>query len=62
MAVLGLRCFTRASSSCGERGLLFTVVQGLLIVVASLVEKHGLYMHGLQQLQHVGSAVVSRGL
>ena len=29
-------------SSCGERGLLFVVVRGLLIVVASLVEKHRL--------------------
>ena len=31
-----------AFSSCGERGLLFTVVRGLLIVVASLVVEHGL--------------------
>ena len=29
-------------SSCGERGLLFIVVCGLLIVVASLVAEHGL--------------------
>ena len=29
-------------SSCGERGLLFIVVHGLLIVVASLVAEHGL--------------------
>ena len=29
-------------SSCGERGLLFIAVRGLLIVVASLVEEHGL--------------------
>ena len=28
-------------SSCGERGLLFVVVHGLLIVVASLVAEHG---------------------
>ena len=32
----------RAFSSCGERGLLFVVVRGLLIAVASLVVKHGL--------------------
>ena len=29
-------------SSCGERGLLFTAVTGLLIAVASLVVVHGL--------------------
>ena len=29
-------------SSCGERGLLFVAVRGLLIVVASLVAEHGL--------------------
>ena len=29
-------------SSCGERGLLFVVVRGLLIAVASLVMEHGL--------------------
>ena len=42
MAVLGLRCCSQAFSSCGERGLLFIVVRGLLIVVASLVAEHGL--------------------
>ena len=43
LAALGLRCCTRAFSSCGERGLLFVVVRGLLIeVAASLVEEHGL--------------------
>ena len=36
MAVLGLRCCVRAFSSCGERGLLFVAVCGLLIAVASL--------------------------
>ena len=29
-------------SSCGEQGLLFIVVHGLLIAVASLVVEHGL--------------------
>ena len=29
-------------SSCGEQGLLFVAVHGLLIVVASLVAEHGL--------------------
>ena len=42
LAALGLRCCTWALSSCGERGLLFVVVRGLLIVVVSLVEEHRL--------------------
>ena len=50
MTALGLRCCTRAFSSCGERellfgaerGLLFGAVRGLLIAVASLVAEHGL--------------------
>ena len=42
LAVLGLRCCVRAFSSCGERGLLFVVMRGLLIAVASLFVEHGL--------------------
>ena len=42
LAVLGLCCCAWAFSSCGERGLLFIVVRGLLIAVASLVVEHGL--------------------
>ena len=42
LAALGLRCCARAFSSCGERGLLFVAVRGLLIAVASLVVEHGL--------------------
>ena len=42
LAVLGLRCCTRAPSSYGEQGLLFVAVRGLLIAVASLVAEHGL--------------------
>ena len=42
LAALGLRCCARAFCSCGEQGLLFIVVCGLLIVVASLVAEHGL--------------------
>ena len=34
MAVWGL-CCARAFSSCGERGLLFVAVRGLLIAAAS---------------------------
>ena len=42
LAALGLRCCARVFSSCGERGLLFVAVHGLLVVVASLVAEHGL--------------------
>ena len=42
LAVLGLCCCVRAFSSCGVRGLLFVVVHGFLIVVASLVAEHEL--------------------
>ena len=42
MAALGLQCCMRPFSSCGEQGLLFVVVRGLLIGVASLVAEHGL--------------------
>ena len=43
MAALGLHCCcVQAFSSCGEWGLLFVAVSGLLIVVASLVVEHGL--------------------
>ena len=41
LAALGLRCCAQTFSSCGERGLLFVVVRGLLIVMASLVAEHG---------------------
>ena len=44
LAALGLRCCAQAFffSNCGERGLLFVAVRGLLIAVASLVVEHGL--------------------
>ena len=42
LVALGLCCCARAFSSCSERGLLFVVVHGLLIAVASLVAEHGL--------------------
>ena len=38
-ATLGLCCCTQAFSSCSEWGLLFSVVCGRLIAVASLVEE-----------------------
>ena len=54
MAALGLCCQVPAFSSCGEQELLFIVVCGLLIVVASLV--------GAQALGAWASVVVARGL
>ena len=42
LAALGLCCCVWAFSSCGERGLLFVAVCGLLIAVASLAAEHGL--------------------
>ena len=42
LAALGLRCCTWVFSSCSEWRLLFVSVHGLLTVVASLVEEHGL--------------------
>ena len=42
LAAFGLRCCAQAFSSCGEWGLLFLAVHGLLIAVASLVAEHRL--------------------
>ena len=42
LAALGLCCCAWAFSRCGEWGLLFIAVCGLLIVVASLVAERGL--------------------
>ena len=39
---VGSCCCVRAFSSCGEWGLLFVAVHGLLIVVASLAAEHRL--------------------
>ena len=39
---VGSSLLRAAFSSCGERGLLFVAVRGLLIAVASLVAEHGL--------------------
>ena len=55
LAVLGLHCCARAFSSCGERGLLFVAVRGLLIVVASLC-------CGAQALGTWAAVVVARRL
>ena len=40
--VLGLCCCTQAFSSCSKWGLLLLVMQGFLIVMASLVLEHRL--------------------
>ena len=42
LVALGLCCMQSFLSSCGERGILFIAVRGLLIAVASLVAEHGL--------------------
>ena len=42
LAALGLRCCVRAFSSCGEQGLLFITVCGLLLAVSSPVAERGL--------------------
>ena len=51
----------RLFSNCGEQGLLFVVVHGL-IAVASFVVEHGLQVRRLLQLWHMGSVVVACGL
>ena len=61
LAVLGLPCCSRAFSTCGERGLLFVAVHGL-IMVASLVAELRLQVCGLQWSWRVSSVVVAHGL
>ena len=55
-------CLSWAFSGGGEQGLLFVVVQGLLIVVASLVAERRLQERGPQELWQAGSEVVAPGL
>ena len=55
LAALGLRGCARASSSCGEWGLLFVAVHGLLITLSSVY-------CGAQALGTWASVVVARGL
>ena len=54
MAALGLYCSAQAFFSCGERGLLFVTVRGLLIAMASCC--------GAQALGRQASVVVAHGL
>ena len=42
LAALGLRCCVWAFSGCGEQGLLFVAVHGLLVAVAFLIVERGL--------------------
>ena len=51
LAALGLRCFVRAFSSCGEWGLLFVVMCGALGARASVIVARGLSSCGLQALE-----------
>ena len=62
MTVLGLRCCTRASSSCSERGRLFIAVRGVLIAVASLAAEHGLYRAGSVVVGHRLSCPAACGI
>ena len=48
MAVLGLRFYARAFSSCGKRGPLFIAVRGPLTVTASPVSEHRLQTRRLR--------------
>ena len=50
VTALGLPCSAWVFSSCSEQGLLFVVVWGFLIAVASLVSEHRLPTRGLQSL------------
>ena len=42
LVVLDLPCCVQAFSRCGEQGLVFIAVYGLLVAVASLVAEHRL--------------------
>ena len=54
--MLSLRCCTVFSLYVESRGYSLVAVCGLLVVVASLVER-GIQVHGLRSLQHRGSVV-----
>ena len=47
LAVLGLRFYARALSSCGKWGPLFITVRGPLTIAASLIAEHRLQTHRL---------------
>ena len=75
MAVLGLRFFVRAFSSCGKWGPFFIAVRGPLTIAASLVAEHRLQtrrlsscgsraqpLHGMWDLPRPGLEPVSPAL
>ena len=75
LTVLGVHCCVRAFSSCGERGILFVAVRGLLIAVgslycrapalgprASVVVAHGLSLCCSRALTHRLSSCGTRAL
>ena len=55
--MLGLCCYTWTFSACSGQGLLFIVVHGLLIAVASMLWSTGPRAHMLQELWLVSSVV-----
>ena len=61
LSALDLCCCARAFSSCGEQGLLFVAVRGLLIAVASVVE-HGLGARASVVAAHGLSCSAARGI
>ena len=61
LVVLGLCCCAQAFSSCGEAGYSLVAVCGLIITVASLVQRR-LYALMIQQLQHAVSVAAAPGL
>ena len=62
MTALGLRCCTRAFSSCGKRGLFFVAVPGLLIAVASRCRAQALGVWASVVVVHGLSSCGSRAL
>ena len=62
LAALGLRCCARAFSSCGEQGLLFVVVDRLLISVASHCGARALGAWASVVATHMLSSCGSRAL
>ena len=62
LAALGLRCCTRAFSSCSERGLLFIAVHGLLTTVASRCRAQALGPRASVVVAHGLSSCGSRDL
>ena len=62
LAASGLHCCTRAFSGCGERGLLFVVACGLLIVLASRCGARALGTWASEVVAHGLSSCGSRAL